>query len=86
MSRHARSQGGGHAHGASGHAPAATAGNDDITNGHLAVENLEGSTVFPRISVWAAHAIESGNFPGAREAAMRWYTNRPSPLQVRSMR
>ena len=77
MSRHDRAQGGGHAHGAGGHAPAATAGHDDITNGHLAVQNLEGSTLFPRISVWAAHAVKSGNFPAAREAAMRWYSNRP---------
>lgn len=78
MSRHHRSQGGehGHGHGAEGHAPAA-AGGDAITQGHLAVQNLEGSTLFPRISLWAAHAIETGNFRGASEAAMRWYKNRP---------
>lgn len=38
---------------------------------------LEGGGLFPRISVWAAAAVEQSNFVGASEVSRRWFTNRP---------
>ncbi|MBK9034955.1 MAG: hypothetical protein IPL61_27445 [Myxococcales bacterium] len=52
------------------------AASDEIAKGHLAVQHLEGG-VFPRISTWAATAIEQQNFVAARAAAMQWYVNKP---------
>ena len=50
---------------------------DDLAKGHAAVQILEGGGLFPRITAWAAAAIEQGNYLGASEASRRWFTNRP---------
>ena len=77
MSRDQRARGGDQGHGQASGQVAGAAGGDAIAEGHMAVQLLEGGSLFPRISAWAAHAIETGNFAGAREASMRWQINRP---------
>jgi hypothetical protein len=77
MSRDQRARGGDQGHGQASGQAAGTAGSDAIAQGHTAVQLLEGGSLFPRISTWAAHAIETANFAAAREASMRWNINRP---------
>lgn len=65
-----------------GQAPASAAGANsssggDLEQGHAAVQILEGGGLFPRITAWAAGAIEGGNFAGASEASRRWFISRP---------
>ncbi len=67
-----------------GRAPAAAARGgatthegDDLAKGQAAVQILEGGGLFPRITSWAASAIEQANYVGAAEASRRWFTNRP---------
>ncbi|MBK7074345.1 MAG: hypothetical protein IPH44_18780 [Myxococcales bacterium] len=50
---------------------------DDLAKGQAAVQILEGGGLFPRITSWAASAIEQANYVGAAEASRRWFTNRP---------
>lgn len=77
MSRDQRARGGDQGHGQASGQAAGAAGADAITQGHTAVQLMEGGSLFPRISTWAAHAIETANFAAAREASMRWNINRP---------
>lgn len=65
-----------------GQAPASAAGANsssggDLEQAHAAVQILEGGGLFPRITAWAAGAIEQGNFAGASEASRRWFISRP---------
>jgi hypothetical protein len=46
------------------------------------VQNLDGGLGAPRISAWAANAIEKGNFAAARYAATTWRLNKPYLLTL----
>jgi len=58
-------------------AAATSSSGGDLEQGHAAVQILEGGGLFPRITAWAAGAIEQGNFAGASEASRCWFISRP---------